>query len=107
MPKVHSNNTRRKPAFYNFINQNGAQVQINLNGYTARCTVTGELKRFHHSYLAKMIQDKYDNNIDVFELNYVSRAGAGHNRAQERNIKIREQITRLQDRIIHLQSQLT
>ena len=107
MPKVNSNNTRRTPAFYDFTTQSGQLVQINLNGYTARCTVTGELKRFHHGYLAKMIKDKYDNNIDVFELNYVSRAGASHNRAKEKQIKIREQIVRLQDRIMHLQSQLS
>ena len=36
---------------------------INLNGYVARCTVTGNEKRFYHSYLANMIQKKFDNNF--------------------------------------------
>ncbi len=106
MPKVNSNNTRRTPAFYDFTTQSGQLVQINLNGYTARCTVTGDLKRFHHGYLAKMIKDKYDNNIDVFELNYVSRAGVSVTRAADKQHHIRSQIQKLQDRIVTLQSQL-
>ena len=106
MPKVHSNNTRRKPAFYNFINQNGDPVQINLNGYTARCTITGDEKRFHHSYLARLIQDKYDNNIDVFEQNYVSRAGRGELRQAERQQQIQDRIVQLAEQIKELQSQL-
>ena len=35
---------------------------VNLNGYVAVCTKTGNEKRFYHSYLANMIVKKFDNN---------------------------------------------
>ena len=54
--------SRRKAHNYTFGNKT-----VNLNGYVAKCNVTGEEKRFYHSYLANMIETKFDNDFDLFE----------------------------------------
>ena len=66
--------SRKAVQLYTF-NSNTGQVKIDLNNYTARCTVTGAPKRFYHAYLANLINTKYDGNISTFEDRYVSRAG--------------------------------
>lgn len=89
---------------YSFESQSGEQVTVDLNNYVATCTVTGNAKKFYHAYLAKLIADKYDNNIDVFELNYVSREGrAGESQARELD-KVRDRISKLYDQIRTLKS---
>ena len=89
---------------YTFENQNGEQVKVDLNSYVATCTVTGNAKKFYHAYLAKLIANKYDNNIDVFEQNYVSREGrAGESKARELD-KVRDRISKLYDQIRTLKS---
>ena len=79
---------------YSFDSESGEKVTIDLNNYTVKCSVTGNVKKFYHKYLANMIEKKFDNNIDVFEANYVSREAApapSERKAQ----KIQERIDRL------------
>ena len=66
--------TRKAVQLYTF-NSSAGEVKIDLNNYVATCSVTGEPKKFYHSYLANLITTKYDNNISTFEDTYVSRAG--------------------------------
>ena len=67
---------KSRKAVHNYtFNSSVGEVKIDLNNYQARCTVTGDLKRFYHSYLANLINTKYDGNISTFEDTYVSRAG--------------------------------
>ena len=66
--------SRKAVHIYTF-NSSAGEVKIDLNNYTAKCTVTGAPKRFYHSYLANLIYSKYDGNISTFEDTYVSRAG--------------------------------
>ena len=79
---------------------------VNLNGYVAICNRTGNEKRFYHSYLANLISKKYNNNFAQFESEYVSREGAGLDRAVNEVNKIENQIARYQDRIVALQDKL-
>jgi hypothetical protein len=72
-----------------------ADQTINLNGYVAICTVTGNEKRFYHSYLANMIEKKFDNNFSNFETNYVSREGLSG------QVNIRK-VNQIEDRISKL-----
>lgn len=67
--------SRKAIKLYTFNTEAGVPVKIDLNNYTARCSVTGEPKKFYHSYLANLIMTKYDGNISTFEDTYVSRAG--------------------------------
>jgi len=67
--------SRKAIQLYTFNTAAGAAVEIDLNNYVAKCSVTGEPKKFYHSYLANLIATKYDNNIFTFEDTYVSRAG--------------------------------
>ena len=60
-----------------------ADQTVNLHGYKATCTLTGNSKQFHHSYLANLIVKKYNNNFSTFESTYVSKEGRGIVRAQE------------------------
>ena len=79
---------------------------VNLNGYSATCTVTGTSKKFYHSYLANLITKKYANNFAHFEDTYVSREGKGLDRAVDQVAKIEAQINRYQSRIDELRSKL-
>ena len=68
---------------YSFQSDEGT-VEIDLNNFTAVCSVTGNPKKFYHSYLANLIATKYDNNITTFNNTYVSREGKkGANKARE------------------------
>ena len=97
-----SKKSRKKVHNYNFINQNGEQVQVDLNNYVARCTVTGNEKGFYHSYLANLIDTKYDGNIDVFEQNYVSREGKAGDVAARKAEAIQVRIEKMYDKIKEL-----
>ena len=66
--------SRKAVQLYTF-NSSAGEVKIDLNNYTARCTITGAPKKFYHVYLANLINTKYDGNISTFEDTYVSRAG--------------------------------
>ena len=77
---------------------------VNLNGYVAVCTKTGNPKRFYHSYLANMIEKKFNNNFALFEDTYVSREGKAGN-AQKRKLETVEQrISKLYYKISELKA---
>ena len=77
---------------------------VNLNGYVARCTVTGNEKRFYHSYLANMIEKKFDNNFENFENTYVSREGKSIGVSQRKVDSVEERITKLYAKIKELKA---
>jgi|TARA_R110002051_G_scaffold241639_2_gene301972 hypothetical protein len=79
---------------------------VNLNGYVAICSLTGNEKRFYHSYLANMIEKKYNNNFAAFEADYVSREGRGQIRAADQVGELRAQIERAVARVATLQAKL-
>ena len=66
--------SRKAVHLYTFNTEAGVPVKIDLNNYTAKCSITGEPKKSYHVYLANLISTKYDNNISKFEDTYVSRA---------------------------------
>ena len=80
--------------------------KINLNGYVAICNLTGNEKRFYHSYLANMIEKKFDNNFSKFESEYVSREGRGQIRAAGRVDELKAQIERAANRLETLRNKL-
>ena len=86
---------------YTFNSSEGL-VEIDLNNFTAICTVTGNEKKFYHSYLANLIATKYDNNITTFNNTYVSREGKkGQNETKKLdNVKLR--ISKLYNQIREL-----
>ena len=73
-----SKKSRKKVHLYTLQSSTG-EVKIDLNNYTARCSVSGESKQFYHKYLANMIATKFGNNISTFEATYVSRASKPKN----------------------------
>jgi hypothetical protein len=77
---------------------------VNLNGYVAICTITGNEKRFYHSYLAGMIVKRFNNNFSTFEATYVSREGKAGNVTQNRISKVEERITKLYNKISELKA---
>ena len=96
--------SRKAVQNYNFETETNGTVSIDLNNYTAVCTVTGNPKKFYHSYLADMIKTKFDNNIDVFEQNYVSREGKAGNVNQRKVEDVRNRIGRLYNQIRELKA---
>ena len=60
-----------------------ADQTVNLHGYRATCTETGNSKQFHHAYLANLIVKKYNNDFGLFEKTYVSKEGRGLVRTRE------------------------
>ena len=79
-------------------------TEVNLNGYNAKCTITGNYKRFYHSYLANMIEKKFNNNFSLFEKTYVSREGKGIINKANKVKDVEVQITNLYNRIRQLKS---
>ena len=77
---------------------------VNLNGYVAVCTKTGNEKRFYHSYLANMIEKKFNNDFSLFENTYISREGKGIINKANKVKDVEEQITKLYNRIRQLKS---
>lgn len=102
MEKDTSKKSRKAVHNYNFIDQNGTAVTVDLNDYVATCTRTGNPKRFYHAYLANLINSKYDGNIDVFEQNYVSREGKSEEAAANKAQAIQDRIDSLYDKIATL-----
>jgi hypothetical protein len=81
----------------------GCGTTIDLNNYTAKCSATGNDKQFYHSYLANLIETKYDNSFTSFEANYVSREGkpSGDERKAE---KLQDRIDRMYNQIKELKN---
>ena len=80
-------------------NYNFSDKTVNLNGYVATCTVTGNEKRFYHSYLANLIATKYDNSFSQFEATYVSREGRSVNAGERKLTDVRAKINKLYSKI--------
>ena len=94
-----SKKNNKAKQFYTLKNQDGRDVQIDLNNYKVTCTVTGKSKKFYHVYLAGLIERDYDNNIDLFRTSYVSRE-AKKGQAEARKLEqVKAKITRLYDQI--------
>jgi hypothetical protein len=94
-----SKKSRKAKHMYQLFDKNQKLVSIDLNNYRVICNKTGNRKSFYHKYLAKLINDKYQGNIDIFRNTYVSREAAPT--AHERRVK------RLTDRISRLSVQLS
>ena len=90
--------SRKAKQFYTLLNKNGNEVQIDLNNYKVTCVATGKRKSFYHKYLAGLIKNKYQNNIDLFRDTYTSREAAPSRKDRD--------IDRLQARINRLRAQL-
>ena len=96
--------SRKATHFYNFNSSAGA-VDIDLNNYVATCTITGNEKKFYHSYLANLIQTKYDNCISTFEDTYVSREGASVGSADRKAAALESRIDKMYEKIQALKAQ--
>ena len=96
---------KSRKAVHNYIfdNDNDCKVQIDLNSYEVKCSVTGNVKKFYHKYLANMIATKFENNIDTFEQNYVSREAAPSS-ADRKLEKLEARITRMYNQIRELKA---
>ena len=92
--------SRRAVKLYYF----GDEKPVNLNGYIAKCNVTGEEKRFYHSYLGNLIETKYNNSLELFESTYVSRAGQTVNSAVTKAAQLEERISALYSKIRDLKA---
>ena len=93
-----SKKSRKSVQLYTFNSTEGS-VDIDLNNFTAVCSLTKEPKQFHHSYLANLIATKYDNNISLFNDTYVSRAGSVIINAQTKAAKLEDRIDALYAKI--------
>ena len=100
MEETVTKKSRRKVHNYTFADQT-----VNLNGYVAICSVTGNEKRFYHSYLANMIEKKFNNNFSTFENTYVSREGKSVGANDRKVDVIEERINKLYSKIAQLKSQ--
>ena len=96
--------SRKAIKLYTFNTEAGVDVKIDLNNYTARCSVTGEPKKFYHAYLANLISTKYDNNISTFEDTYVSRAGRSAEIPTKRANQLQQRIDRMYAQIKELKA---
>jgi len=99
MEEKIKNKRTKKVHNYEFSDQT-----VNLNGYVAVCTKTGNEKRFYHSYLANMIEKKFNNDFSLFEQTYISREGKGIINRVNKVKDVEEQITKLYNRIRQLKS---
>ena len=96
--------SRKATHLYNLESKDGP-VQVDLNNYVAVCTVTGNVKKFYHSYLANLIATKYDNNISFFENEYVSREGKSVGSGERKAAQLDERIQKLYNKISVLKSE--
>lgn len=94
---------RKAKQFYKLFDKNQKVVNIDLNNYRVICTATGARKSFYHKYLAKLIQEKYHSNIDVFRNTYVSRAAAPGKSERELE-RVKSRIDRLYNQIRELKT---
>ena len=90
--------SRKAVQLYTF-NSSAGEVKIDLNNYTATCSVTGAPKKFYHAYLANLINTKYDGNISTFEDTYVSRAGRSAEIPAKKANALQARIDRMYDQI--------
>ena len=98
-------NTRKAKHFYQLFDKNQKLVRIDLNNYRVICVKTGKRKSFYHKYLAKLINDKYHNNIDIFRNTYTSREAAPS--ASERRVaQLTDRISRLSVQLSNLKGEL-
>ena len=95
--------SRKAVQLYTF-NSSAGEVKIDLNNYTATCSVTGAPKKFYHVYLANLIATKYDNNISTFEDTYVSRAGRSAEIPAKKANELQTRIDRMYDQIKQLKA---
>ena len=95
---------RKAKQFYSLLNKDGVEVNIDLNNYKVKCSVTGNSKSFYHKYLHNMIVTKFDNNIDLFRDTYVSRE-AGPTRNERKAEKIQDRINLLLYKVKELKAQ--
>ena len=95
--------SRKAVHLYTF-NSSAGEVKIDLNNYIATCSVTGEPKKFYHSYLANLISTKYDNNISTFEDTYVSRAGKSAQIPTKKANELQSRIDRMYAQIKQLKA---
>ena len=95
---------RKAKQFYSLLNKDGVEVNIDLNNYKVKCSVTGNSKSFYHKYLHNMIVTKFDSNIDLFRDTYVSRE-AGPTRNERKAEKIQDRINVLLYKVKELKAQ--
>lgn len=100
-----NNKSRKAKVFYTLQNAAGADVSIDLNNYKIVCNKTGKHKSFYHKYLAGLIERKYDNNIDRFRTEYVSREAAPDQNERRKNQLI-ERIQKLSVQLSNLKGEL-
>jgi len=100
--EIMSKKTKSRRAVHNY---NFDDKTVNLNGYVATCTITGDTKKFYHSYLANMIVTQYNNNFQQFEDGYISRAGKALARKSLREVQIQDRINKLYAKIAELKTQ--
>ena len=100
-----SKKSRKNKVFYTLKDKNLNDVQIDLNNYRVICNKTGKSKSFYHKYLAGLIQRKYNNNIDRFRTEYVSREAAPDKHAR-RVKQLQDRISRLYVQISNLKGEL-
>jgi uncharacterized protein YycO len=77
---------------------------VDLNSYTATCTQTGNEKKFYHSYLANMIEKKFNNDFTLFENTYISREGKGILNESNKATDLEEKISKLYTKIRSLKA---
>ena len=96
---------KSRKAIHNYtFNSSEGEVQIDLNNFTAVCTVSGNQKKFYHSYLANLIATKYDNNITTFNNTYISREGKSSFVNQNKVNQIESRISKLYTKIAELKA---
>ena len=95
----NKSNKTTTTAIYSFQTDEGEMASIDLKGYRAICTVTKQPKQFHHTYLANMIQKKFNGNFDTFCDTYVSREGLAQKNLGKRQEQIKDKIDRLYNQI--------
>jgi len=99
-----SEETKTRKSRKAIVNYTFADQTVNLNGYVATCTVTGNEKRFYHSYLANMIEKKFNNNFAHFEATYVSREGKSISVSVRRVAQVEQRISKLYAKIRELKT---
>jgi hypothetical protein len=99
-----SEETKTKKSRKAIVNYEFADQTVNLNGYVARCTVTGSEKRFYHAYLANMIVKKFNNNFAQFEDTYVSREGKSISVSVRKVESVEQRISKLYNKIRELKA---
>ena len=102
---MEKNIKKSRKAVQNYtLNSDEGEVQIDLNNFTAVCSVTGNPKQFYHSYLANLIATKYDNNITTFTTTYISREGKASTSGEKKVEVLEERISKLYQKIRELKT---